>query len=128
MPDKIARHLEEWRAKQEEYKALQPNDYQESGYICTKPTGELFPPNFVTQHFALLLKKNNRPHIRFHDLRHSAANFLKSLGFDFKDIQTWLRHKDIQTTMNIYVSLDMEAKENIADTLNAKFQALEASS
>jgi len=52
---------------------------------------------------------------------------LKYLGFDLKEIQTWLRHKDIQTTMNLYTHLDMEAKEGIADTLNAKFQLLEIS-
>jgi integrase len=73
-----------------------------------------------------LLKKSGMPHIRFHDLRHSSANYLKFLGFDLKDIQTWLRHKDIQTTMNIYVDLDMAAKSNIANNLDAKFRLLEA--
>jgi len=68
------------------------------------------------------------PHIRFHDLRHSSASYLKYLGFDLKDIQTWLRHKDIQTTMNLYTHLDMEAKESIADTLSAKLRLLETSS
>ena len=126
MPDKIILQLERWRGRQQELKALQPNDYIDEGYICTKPNGELLLPNFISQHFALLLKKNNMPHIRFHDLRHSSASFLKNLGFDLKDIQTWLRHKDIQTTMNLYTHLDMEAKENIADTLNSKFQLLEA--
>jgi len=66
------------------------------------------------------------PHIRFHDLRHSSASYLKSLGFDLKDIQTWLRHKDIQTTMNLYTHLDMDAKSNIADSLDAKFKMLES--
>ena len=122
MPDKIIERLLEWRGQQEEHKALQPNDYINEGYVCTKPNGELLSPDFVSQHFALLLKKNNMPHIRFHDLRHSSAGFLKRLGFDLKDIQTWLRHKDIQTTMNIYLSLDMEAKTNIADKLNAALQ------
>ena len=122
MPNKIIERLLEWRGQQQEHKALQPNDYINEGYVCTKPNGELLSPDFVSQHFALLLKKNNMPHIRFHDLRHSSAGFLKRLGFDLKDIQTWLRHKDIQTTMNIYLSLDMEAKTNIADKLNAALQ------
>jgi len=39
-----------------------------------------------------------------------------------KDIQIWLRHKDLQTTMNIYINLDMDAKKNIADKLNEKFE------
>jgi len=53
---------------------------------------------------------------------HSAAGFLRHLGFDMKDIQTWLRHGDIGTTMNIYVNLDMAAKNTIADNLNQRFE------
>ena len=124
--DKVVSRLERWREQQQEYKALQPNDYADTGYICTKPNGELLLPNYVSQHFTLLLKRNNMPHIRFHDLRHSSASFLRSLGFDMKVIQTWLRHKDIQTTMNIYTHLDMEAKENVADILNSKLNLFEA--
>jgi len=126
IPNMILSRLLAWKEQQKDWKALQPNDYKDNGYICTKSNGELLLPNYVTQHFAKLLKRNGMPHIRFHDLRHSSANYLKYLGFDLKDIQTWLRHKDIQTTMNIYVNLNMQAKSNIADTLNARFDLLEA--
>jgi integrase len=126
MPDIIISILTKWKEQQQAYRALQPNNYHDSDYVCTKPNGELISPDYVTQHFAVLLKQNNMPKIRFHDLRHSSANFLRSIGFDMKDIQTWLRHKDIQTTMNIYVNLDMEAKTNIGDALNAKFELLDA--
>jgi integrase len=39
-----------------------------------------------------------------------------------KEIQMWLGHGDIGTTMNLYAKLDMAEKRNIADTLNGKFQ------
>jgi integrase len=126
MPDNIITRLLEKRQQQNEQKAMQPNDYIDEGYICTKQNGVLLLPCYISNHFALLLKKNDLPHMRFHDLRHSSASYLKHLGFDLKDIQTWLRHKDIQTTMNLYTHLDMQAKSNIADTLNAKFQMKEA--
>ena len=61
------------------------------------------------------------PRIRFHDLRHSSGRYLKYLGFDLKDIQVWLRHKDIQTTANIYLIYDMDSKNEIANKLNDKF-------
>ena len=93
-------------------------------YVCTSFNGSPIKPDFVSQHFRLLLKKSDLPLIRFHDLRHSAAAYLKYLGFDLKDIQTWLRHKHIQTTMDIYVTLDMDAKRSIADSLNERFAAL----
>ena len=126
VPEKILGELARWKERQQQLKMLQPNDYHDSGYICTYTNGRLLSTDFVSQHFALLLKKNNMPHIRFHDLRHSSASYLKYLGFDLKDIQVWLRHKDIQTTMNLYTHLDMEAKSNIANSLDAKFKQLEA--
>jgi len=55
-----------------------------------------------------------------HDLRHSSAGYLKHPGFDLKDINVWLRHKDIQTTANLYLDLDMSAKSEIANTLESK--------
>jgi integrase len=60
------------------------------------------------------------PRIRFHDLRHSSASYLKYLGFDLKDIQIWLRHSDIQTSMNLYTHLDMATKTEIAERLDAR--------
>jgi len=60
------------------------------------------------------------PRIRFHDLRHSSAGYLKYLEFDLKDIKVWLRHKDVQTTANLYLDLDMDAKTEIANTLDSK--------
>jgi integrase len=126
MPEKIIVALKQWQSRQNELKEVQPNDYHDTDYICTYADGRLLATDFVSQHFALLLKKNGLPHIRFHDLRHSAAHYLKFLGFDLKDIQIWLRHKDIQTTMNIYVDLDMDDKTNIANSLEAKFKTLEA--
>jgi len=126
IPDKVIIELMKWRDRQQELKSLRPNDYHDSGYICTKPNGDLFRPDYISHHFALLLRKNDMPHIRFHDLRHSSASYLKYLGFDLKDIQTWLRHKDIQTTMNLYTHLDMEAKTNIANSLDARLHNIEA--
>ena len=40
--------------------------------------------------------------LRFHDLRHSFATILLSLGADKGDIQQLMRHKSIKITMDIY--------------------------
>ena len=122
MSERVAYELEKWRDRQLDLQSLQPNDYFDSDYVCTHEDGRLLSPDYVSHHFSLLLRKNKMPSIRFHDLRHSAASYLKSLGFDLKDIQTWLRHKDIQTTMNLYTHLDMSAKTNIANMLDAKLE------
>lgn len=120
LPSIIKARLLEWQKEQARHKALQPNDYIESDYVCTMFNGRLMHPDFITKHFQRVLARNNFPAMRFHDLRHSSATYLKYLGFDPKDIQTWLRHADIQTTMNLYTHMDMAAKWEIAERLEAK--------
>jgi len=121
MPEMIKAKLKSWKEKQAEYKLFQPSDYNKEEYVCTHANGVLIRPGYVSQHFKVLLKNINMPHIRFHDLRHSSASYLLSQGFSMKEIQTWLRHKDIQTTMNIYTHIDMSAQRGIAENLNAGF-------
>jgi integrase len=125
MPKMIRNRLLDWRYQQAEYQRLQPNDYVESDYVCTHINGELIKPDYISQHFTILLRNIGMPHIRFHDVRHSSASFLLSLGFSMKEIQVWLRHGDIQTTMNIYTHLDMTAKMGIAESLNEKLNRYE---
>jgi len=60
--------------------------------------------------------------IRLHDLRHTTASLLLSLGFNLKEIQVWLGHSDIGTTMNIYAHLDTAAKKNIAETFSKELK------
>ena len=49
--------------------------------------------------------------MRFHDLRHSCASLLLANDVPMKQIQEWLGHSDISTTMNIYAHLDTTAKD-----------------
>ena len=121
MSDVIIEMLEKVREYQTQNKLLQSNDYVDEGYIFTNVDGRLIRPNYVTKHFKDVLEKNNLPIIRLHDLRHSAASYLMYLGFSMKEIQMWLGHGDIGTTMNLYTHIDLAAKRNIAESLNEKF-------
>lgn len=68
-----------------------------------------------------LLRQNGLRHIRLHDLRHSTASYLNKLGFTPKEIQVWLGHADISTTMNIYTHIDIGMKEGMAQRIDALF-------
>ena len=79
--------------------------------------GERRKPNYITQHFALILEKNGLRKIRFHDLRHSCASLLLKNRVPMKQIQEWLGHSNFSTTANLYAHLDTSSKQNTAETL-----------
>lgn len=86
-------------------------------FIYVNEIGERIKPNYITQHFQLLLQKSNLRKIRFHDLRHSCASLLYANGVNLKDIQEWLGHSDISTTSNIYTHLDYSSKVSSANAI-----------
>lgn len=123
MTDIIVEHLKNIKRTQEENQLLQINDYINSDYVFTHVTGDIIKPNYITKRFRKLLIKNNLDIICFHDLRHSSASYLLYLGFNLKEIQAWLGHSSISTTMNIYAHLDISIKHNMANELSQKFNS-----
>ena len=120
MPEIKTLLLEE-RARQENNKKEFKKAYTDSPYVFVWSDGKPFTPDFVTHHFERIIKKNNLPYIRFHDLRHSCASILLSQGFTLKDVQEWLGHSDIKMTANVYGHLDIERKKSIAEAIASAF-------
>ncbi len=73
-----------------------------STYVCTLEDGTLISPSSLNHKFKQILKDNNLPSIRFHDLRHSHASLLLSQGVQAKVISERLGHSNINITMDIY--------------------------
>ncbi len=94
-----------------------PKEYISSPYIFVWDNGKPYSTDYVSKHFRLILKSNDFPPIRFHDLRHSCASILLSRGFTLKDVQEWLGHANISVTADIYGHLDFSRKKTIADTM-----------
>lgn len=92
-------------------------------YIYVNEIGERIKPNYITQHFAIVLKNKGMKKIRFHDLRHSCASLLYANGVSLKEIQEWLGHSDISTTSNIYTHLDFSSKVASANAIIGAYPA-----
>lgn len=97
--------------------------YVSNDYVFKWPNGKPYSPDYITHRFNDLLKIHNLPHIRFHELRHSCASILLSMGWSLKDIQEWLGHSDIKMTANIYSHLDTTRKNSIASAISESLGA-----
>ena len=127
LTDSMRDYLGKVRERQEENKRLFGRDYTDSGYICVKPDGTPIHPNYVTKHFSHVLEAHGFPHLRFHDLRHSVVYALRQGGCDGKDIQAWLGHSDISTTMNVYGHVFQKDMAKLGKVVDAAiFQAPKA--
>lgn len=123
--DDIADRLLEFKEQQEYFKKAFGKSYykKDKDYVFVKPDGKLVRPDYVSEHFKILLNKLGLRHIRFHDLRHSCASLLLAKGIPMKAIQEWLGHSNFSTTANIYAHLDSNSKQLSAQVITCAFEA-----
>lgn len=117
--DNIATKLLEFKEKQESFKKAFGNTYNKQflEYVFVNTQGKIIRPDYVTQHFSILLENIGLKPIRFHDLRHSCASLLLAKGIPMKAIQEWLGHSNFSTTANLYAHLDSNSKKKSAEVL-----------
>lgn len=72
--------------------------------VCVWPDGREVRPNYLTHAVPKLMKNCGLPKIRLHDLRHTAASLLATKAKP-KQVQGFLGHEDISTTMGLYAHL-----------------------
>ena len=62
------------------------------------------------------------PHVRFHDLRHSAATILLSMGVNVKIVQEMLGHSRVGMTLDVYSHVLPGMQEDAAERISKLFQ------
>jgi len=76
--------------------------WQEKGLVFGDRYGGFLSPDEVLRSFSKLLKKIGLPHMRFHDLPHSAATILLVAGVHPKVVQERLGHSTVAMTLDVY--------------------------
>ena len=74
-------------------------------------------PNAAYRCMKTMLQRAGLPSIRFHDLRHSCASMLIAHKAGMKQVQMWMGHSSITTTMDTYGHLDDSAKVELGETM-----------
>jgi integrase len=119
LPDFAIRALKVHRERQEVIKQNAGDLWQEHDYVFSTSVGEhIHPGHDILEAFKRLLKDAGLPDVRFHDLRHSSATMLLSMGVHPKVVQERLGHHDIGITMNIYSHVLPNMQEDAAKKLN----------
>lgn len=118
---RVEEYLIKLKKRQREEAKLFGREYNKNDYICKTADGIPLSINSLSSMFKRLLERNNMPHIRFHDIRHSVASFLLKNGVSLKEIQLWCGHSDISVTAMFYTHVDFEMKKNTGDKINEIF-------
>ena len=110
MPELLINHLKELKETQE--KAGLKLDK-----VCRWENGKNADPSYISHASAKIFEKCGISDIRFHDLRHTAGT-LVAKSATVKQVQTFLGHEDISTTLNIYVHDDEEDRKQVAGIMD----------
>ncbi|MHB1455078.1 MAG: site-specific integrase [Saccharofermentanales bacterium] len=92
-------------------------DSQNDRIICCKD-GLPLSQDVLNKHFKALLKSNNFPDIRFHDLRHTNATIMLKNNIPAKIASERLGHSSIGITMDLYSHVFVEMQNEAADVIN----------
>lgn len=116
IPDKIHDELDKIRDRQSANRQLFGNRYIDSDYIFTWEDGHCYSPDYLTKSFKKLVRNDDRldDSLTLHSLRASCVSILIHSGIDIKDVQTWVGHKDVQTTLNIYARTNEKQQNKVA--------------
>ena len=68
----------------------------------------------MIRRFHAILKTTGLPHIRFHDLRHSAATLLLAQGVSPRYISDLLGHSQVSFTMQTYAHVLPHVQRDVA--------------
>ncbi len=90
------------REQQLEVKVKLGDTWEERNLVFTGLQGGYLNPRYLIKLLNKLVSNAGLPHMRFHDLRHSAATLLLSMGVNPKVIQEILGHSHISMTLGTY--------------------------
>lgn len=107
--------LKERQKEQQRNKLLFGDNYISSDYIFTWEDGHLYTPDYFSKSFKKVVRRNPNldDSLTLHSLRASCVSILIHNGMDIKDIQEWVGHKDIQTTLNLYARTNEKRKTKV---------------
>ena len=122
IPEFVIQEIRNHKQRQEEWKGLVGELYEDNELVICTITGKLQDPRNVVRVMKRLIKSTKVPNIRFHDIRHTHASILISEGVDIVKISKRLGHANPKITLEFYGHLLPNADNDIADIFHNAIQ------
>lgn len=121
LPAQLVGVLREHRKRQLVERSEAGKDWQELGLVFTTKLGGMVEPRNVNRMFATLCERADVRPIRVHDLRHSCATLLFTMGVEAATVQRILRHSSIAITTAIYLEVIETVQRDAIGKMDAFF-------
>lgn len=121
LPEFYIALLKKHKVKQERQRRKVGDKWENRDLVFPDTTGGYMSPAHLNADFKEILVRAGIAHMPFHDLRHSAATILISMGIHPKVIQELLGHSDISITLGIYGHLFPTMGQGVAQKWDGVF-------
>ena len=119
--------LWEQRRRQMEWRLLAGPAWVNSDYCFTNEIGQTLVHGTISKTFKRVITAVGFPETRFHDLRHTYATAALRSGDSIKDVQENLGHHDAGFTMNQYLHITEQMKQESASRMENYIKSLKNS-
>lgn len=110
--------LREHRRAQAEHRLKMGPAYQDQGLVFASPTGGPMDDGNLRRAFARLVRDTSLPHVRFYDLRHTAATLMLRAGVHRKVVSERLGHATVSITLDTYSHVLPDLQRDAAQALD----------
>jgi len=121
LPQFVLDALKQHRVRQLEAKLKSGAAWKDHDLVFCNYYGTFIDTSTLHKQFNDLLQVAGLPPMRFHDLRHSAATILLSMGVHPKIVQELLGHSNINMTLNTYSHVLPSMQQDAMDKLDEWF-------
>lgn len=94
-------------------------------YVFVDDSNKVLDPDHLSRNFRKVLTDNGLRPIRFHDIRHTCAGFLINARVSLPEVQQWMGHSCISTTIDQYGHLEFASKLYSAQIISQELKYTE---
>jgi len=125
IPAALVTILRGHRRRQLEERFSAGSEWQDTRLVFTTAMGGYLEPRNINRAFHNLCARAGVPQLRVHDLRHSCATLLFTMGVPPVTVQRILRHSSITVTTGTYVEVIEAVQRDALDSMGTLFERID---